>query len=537
MVDYYKTYVNNFAEYDFEMISSRNDLETYMRVEKKPPAKFKFIIKGPCCDKPFQTTWTIFKNKPIKQCTPCSHKLISTNKRETYQDCYNRFYELGVILITTEEEYNSEPDKGLSRFMFKIIAKCGHERDTKFYNFEKTADENGVCINCAAQQKYITHLSYDDIQELFENADCELLTTEDEFEQNNLNIFSEIRYKAHCDHIIEEIFNNLPFKKDKPLDCVICRDMNSLSIRNDRITDGRLNVLIVEEEAVKWIVDLINHDFDVKITNEGCKADIAIKPKHIEDDLWASIQLKSASKENKNSCKFGIKKNNYINMIIICTYKNKDKIWLIKPEYMKNVNTLSISLSDNTKYSKYLIKPIELNNKFKLLYNRDDIIKKSFLEINKRIENKALEQEDKYIALRKTNLPFLPFEDVQNYILTDFMINGFKIQEKIAKKDHQQYNLDIHKSRGTNIKISYEKSDNDFYWIHLEDWRLFYVIPEQVLIDNNIITDGDNIGTTHLGLYPKLYNVVPKKNQWSEEYVFDYQNLDIDKLKNMFNLC
>lgn len=82
--------------------------------------------------------------------------------------------------------------------------------------------------------------------------------------------------------------------------------------------------------------------------------------------------------------------------------------------------------------------------------------------------------------------------------------------------------------------MPYDKGDNDFYWIHLNDWRLFYVIPEAELIKHGYIADGTNEGHKHIGIYPKLYNKNPKKNSWITEYEFDYHNIDSNRLKAMF---
>ena len=93
----------------------------------------------------------------------------------------------------------------------------------------------------------------------------------------------------------------------------------------------------------------------------------------------------------------------------------------------------------------------------------------------------------------------------------DFMINGYKVQEKVASNTRKGdiFPLDKNNSRGKNI--SYQKGDNDFYWINCQDKKRFYVIPEKVLIDHKYINQ------------PKQCTLVINKIslEWLKEYKFN----------------
>jgi hypothetical protein len=314
-------------------------------------------------------------------------------------------------------------------------------------------------------------------------------------------------------------------------------------LKKDRLenskTDGILNVLLAEDGGFYLIKELIHKTFDVRVTNEGCKADFIIKPKDNSNDDWVGVQLKAASKVSKgNMYSFNTGRSDYSGMILICVGLADSAIWIVNPEKIKDLTGLFISKQEGTKYHKYYIKDNkELATQLLNLYNSDTtLVKTTLQEFNKR-QTAALQQEDNYVALRKSKIHFLPFRDAPNYHVYDFKVNGFKVQEKIAKKDHNQYNLNLHKSYGRNIKVAYHKNDNDFYWIHLDDWKTFYVIPEEVLIQHGHITENDKIGNKHIGIYPPIYPRPSKaKNIWLDNYMFQYGDLDENKLKEMFKL-
>jgi hypothetical protein len=77
---------------------------------------------------------------------------------------------------------------------------------------------------------------------------------------------------------------------------------------------------------------------------------------------------------------------------------------------------------------------------------------------------------------------------------------------------------------GKKKRQSYNKGDNDFYWLNCKDTMLFYIIPENILIKEGYIENSDG----------KLKNLIisktNKKTFWTKEYLFDYDNLDKEKL-------
>jgi hypothetical protein len=51
----------------------------------------------------------------------------------------------------------------------------------------------------------------------------------------------------------------------------------------------------------------------------------------------------------------------------------------------------------------------------------------------------------------------------------DFFINNFKVQEKVCQNYGNSIYANLSKSNGRNKRQSYDKGDNDFYWLHFPD--------------------------------------------------------------------
>ena len=77
---------------------------------------------------------------------------------------------------------------------------------------------------------------------------------------------------------------------------------------------------------------------------------------------------------------------------------------------------------------------------------------------------------------------------------------------------------------GKKIRQTYEIGDNDFYWLNCKNTSNFYVIPESILVEKG-----------YLGNYEKKIKslTISKTNKitfWTKDYLFNYDNLDKEKL-------
>lgn len=226
-------------------------------------------------------------------------------------------------------------------------------------------------------------------------------------------------------------------------------------------------------------------------------------------------------------------------MLIFCISLADKIIWIIPGNDVLTVKYISIPLGTRTKYFKYKC---------------DDIIEyvESYYQCNPSITQQLIafsisqnifhKKEQEYRHLRETNLPFLTFNYSQvDGRVYDFMINSYKIQEKVAHYDepNNRWMVKLSKTHGKNLpRVPYCKGDNDFYWIHIGDSTKFYIIPEKVLHDRGFISDKTQAGKKSLCLYPDYISGKFKKkikDKWTEEYKFVYQDLDTDKLDLIFN--
>ena len=103
----------------------------------------------------------------------------------------------------------------------------------------------------------------------------------------------------------------------------------------------------------------------------------------------------------------------------------------------------------------------------------------------------------------------------------DFKVNGKKVQEKYGTpstktKSLIRYCIARSHVKGSGTEYSaYKKGDNDFYWFHFPDKNIFYVLPEDILINNGNITVDDKEGKADLG-----FTVDFKKKV--KDYLFHY---------------
>jgi hypothetical protein len=139
-----------------------------------------------------------------------------------YQLFVNRFGELGAKVQTTEAEYNAK-DCHIRKFRFKIICVCGHLCITPYYDFAYKKFHN--CLDCNKIKLLSTkRVSYEKINENFEEIGCYLLTTKEEYE-NNKSKLNEIKFHiiARCGHErIETLYYEMINSTEQFQNCLEC---------------------------------------------------------------------------------------------------------------------------------------------------------------------------------------------------------------------------------------------------------------------------------------------------------------------------
>lgn len=292
--------------------------------------------------------------------------------------------------------------------------------------------------------------------------------------------------------------------------------------------------LMIEAECIKYLKNILSDKFDFVRLFDGCKADIAIKPKTLPNDIdkWIGIQVKSTQKKVKNNTseayKFDLSKD-YENFIIICICLEDKNSWIFENSLVKHIKS-GLTISNSSKYNKYKTN----NNIIDILegYYNNSIIQKFSLGILDTPGSKNIQTEYEYRKKREEKIKFLNFinNDMEGLVF-DFKIGDKKIQEKVGGHPHKNentYHFNFSKTNGRiegkRIRKTYEIGDCDIYWLNCKNTSKFYVIPENILIEKGYIGNSDG----------KIKSItISKTNKqvfWTEDYLFNYDNLDKDKL-------
>ena len=377
-------------------------------------------------------------------------------------------------------------------------------------------------------------VKYNEVNEKFKEYNCQLFMTEKEFNKKPRIIQEKYPYIASCGHNHEIYFNHFKHRS-QGVKCPKCVHLESSINQKEKY---KLNPVLpsdLEFESIEYLKTIIGDTFDVKFNGECCLADCCIKPKHITEDSWLMVQIKSTEKPNAiNGFHFNCS-SKYINCIIICICVSDKKMWILDGN---TTTTTSICIGlKKSKYDEFEITKDTIHEK--ITHNYNTFLKYDFETIDTPISPSAkLESENR--IYREKIIPCLPFiRNERQGLVYDFMINGLKVQEKVSSKMKNCKRIEFSLNKGNSShngvqqKKSYQKGDNDFYWLNVNNKQHFYVIPEHELLSRNLI----NIDkTSSISLTP---NSKKGKTNWANKYLFDYTNftkMDEEKLKTLFHI-
>ena len=378
-------------------------------------------------------------------------------------------------------------------------------------------------------------VKYNEVKETFEKHNCKLLMTEEKFNQKNRTVSEKYKYIASCGDNHEVSFDIFKNK----LSGVICPKCSFLKQSIDKIEKYKLNPVLsndLEYNSIEYLKTIIGDKFDVKFNSESCLADCCIKPKHITEDKWLMVQMKSTVNSTSDGYKFTCR-SKYINCIIMCICESDKKMWIFDGNTI-TTDSICIGLK-KSKNDEFEITKDTIHEKITHYYNT--FPKYDFETTDIPIsKNQKLEYE--YRKLREKTITCLTFiRNERQGLVYDFMINNLKIQEKVIskKKNENGTAFQLKKSNGRmnggggGVKqcTSYKTGDNDFYWLNVNNKKHFYIIPEKELIDRKYMnTDKKTI----IYLIPDSKREC--KNSWANEYLFDYTKIDEVKIKTIFGL-
>lgn len=256
--------------------------------------------------------------------------------------------------------------------------------------------------------------------------------------------------------------------------------------------------------------------FEIHKAFDGCRADLIVRPIDQIQDKWIGIQVKSTKRNNHYEFHL---ENNYSDLIMLCLCEDDKKIWLIPYEDLNGISKIHIGIK--SKYNKYEINELNINET--LLEYYKTMKKFTYDELDKPLCIYT-EREKDFYRYRESKLDFLEFtyNDMEGMVY-DFKIGDKKIQEKVGCVDKVK-NVNVvalWKNNGKQNPKSYDIGDNDYYWLNADDKKLFYVFPENILIEKGYI--GYTGGKKQLKINPRETSY----NGWIQPYKFDYTSFGL----------
>lgn len=368
---------------------------------------------------------------------------------------------------------------------------------------------------------------YENLITELQKQNCILLNSKEEFDiiQKNdpnckVDIQSSCGHKHHC---FPYHLKNRSFEL-----CKKCRNTNTSGIMKEFNNNSKCKQ--IEQTGYLHVYNYLSPFFEIKKTNEGCKADFIIRLKKSVKNEWIPIQLKVTTKICYNMYSFKYLNKKYENYFIICYCLEEDKLWLMSYNFVSHLKG-NLNISKKSKYNKFLVSKdtiyehiLKYISYIKYVKYEECMIPQSQQQI----------QEYEYINIREEHLPFLHFvkPELENSKV-DFYINNFKFQEKNSYKHRKHDIICLAVHNGTENKKrkwrTYKKGEINFYWFNIRPTFIFYVIPEEILFQHNFISDTDEIQN-------KTRLTIDNNQDWLEPYKFDYKNVDKNKLFHIINI-
>jgi hypothetical protein len=363
---------------------------------------------------------------------------------------------------------------------------------------------------------------------------CKLLTTYEEFEKcresviKNYYAYVRIKFIGVCGHESSAVTTNYLLRKTG-LHCKACV---KISVNNTLQEQQYLHGSIVEKQGIDIVSRLLETNYSVVRTKEGCTADMLIRRINTIEDKWYNLQLKTCTKLSYGMYSFSSIKSAYSDMLLICVCVADNKLWIIPYNELNIKNKLNISIV--SKYNKYLVQ----DNISTLLDKHLLSCKITSLEDGLTPVCELQQREQEYVLKRETCIPQLSYvyPEIQN-TPTDFTVNNKRVQEKVMGVTKKQLHAFFASNNGKKLNgnrnfRTYTRSENDLYWLHSSIDNRFWVIPEKELYEREYISD-DNVIMNRTIIHIPICGYT-ETNVWLEQYEFNYEHVNIEKLVSMF---
>lgn len=378
---------------------------------------------------------------------------------------------------------------------------------------------------------------YENVVEEFTKRDCKLLNTKEEYYFIIKNAFKsnyKLNYTASCGHN-HIVFYNVFKSRGTGIRCPSCVNKKIGNDTKEKMKNNEITKICKVEQEFNFIQifkEILQNDFDIIKAFDGCLVDIILKPKNVLQDNWIGIQIKTTN-IRRLTYSFHIN-NDYKNCLLLLYCFEDESMWLIPENIISSQKKISIGFN-KSKYNIYKLSKDNIINKLQELYTITTKFEFDILNIPINIYQQREQEFRKY---REIKIDFIKFHyDQMEGTTHDFKIENYKIQEKVTKVNKEnRYLFFMCKSNGvTNKKINhiqYDIGDNDFYWLNCENKKTFFVIPEQILIEKQLV---GNVKNT-LALKVTVKETLHPSSAWLQPYMFDYENIDKDRLLNLFSI-
>lgn len=366
--------------------------------------------------------------------------------------------------------------------------------------------------------------TYQQIKKIFEDKECILLTSEEDFINNKMNATSKYNIISACGHKNDNCYFHTFKNRNTGIKCVNC----IINISKNNINISQNND--IENTALEIIKELIKESFDVKILGECTLADFCIKSKNSDSDLWFPLQLKSCNTSYKTTISFNIGKKIYNNMFIILFCIKPLKIYLIdgNDDFIRNKERITFGFK--SKNSHYEVSNNELSKKLLELSSINLNYQQQLETIDTPITKECILEKD--FSLYRINMfNNVLFKKSKNYISVDFTILGYNIQERIGVTRKDKINALMFSF--IHNRSTYHINDNDYYWLHFPDKSKFILISSKILFKNNYLRDNTY---KYRGVLCISVNSL-ENYKWLQPYIYEYKSetekIILDIFKNL----
>lgn len=334
-------------------------------------------------------------------------------------------------------------------------------------------------------------MKFDVVNKRFEEKGCRLTRIQEDYKSNQ-----RVEFIGKCGHPSQASIDNFT-SCDTGVICKKCSDENRKKIQGGQGSSARE----IEYEGFVYFKTILESHFDILKTNEGCIADFCIRPKGSGVDEWLQVQTKSTKQPYQNSYAFRINKNVYTDCIVMCVAMDTKKVWVFDCEEVNGKYKQSVSSKRDG--------DINIIEKLETVYKTIQLFPSEEVLIPQSVYQK---REHEYRLKREKMFPELHFEypDVEGQKY-DFIVNGMKVQEKVAGKRKSRKNYYVallYSPNRTKQKYNtYKKGDCDFYWVWLDGTDEYFVIPESSMIENGLVETDKNRPTLHIHEKSWVFNL------------------------------